>query len=97
MALPFDDWVFNLWSTWLSIILRVDLSELQVRAYRVALREREFSNRDVIYCCQFFEANAIHFPMMSDWLRCPDLPRVSEAPNPAGLGKFPRPQRRWME
>ncbi len=89
MALPFDDWVFNLWLTWLSIVLRSDVSELQVQAYRVALRERKFTNQDVIYCCGFFEENSTYFPMMADWLNCPDLPRVRDQPVEAGLGKKP--------
>lgn len=75
---PFDDWVFNLWSTWLSIVLRSSVTELQVQAYRVALRERKFTNKDVIYCGGFFEENSIYFPMMADWLSCPVLPRVED-------------------
>ncbi len=99
LALPFDDWVFNLWSTWLNIVLRSDVSELQIQSYRVGLRQRNFTNKDVIYCCRFFEENLTYFPMMSDWLNCPDLPRVSETAVP-GLGRpgrFPRAPGRWSE
>ena len=97
MLLPFDDWVFNLWSTWLSIILRADISEIQVTAYRAALRERKFTNRDVIYCCQFFEGNSIYFPMVSDWVTCPDLPRVQEHDRVLVPTKPQRPPWRRLE
>ena len=74
LAEPLTDWFFFLWMTWLNILFRSDLTELQVRAYGSAFKERSFTNKDFVTCCRWIEDNLFRFPMLADWVNCPELP-----------------------
>lgn len=81
LAEPLEAWLFDLWWAWLAEIFRFDATESQCAAYLSALRERRFTNKDVILAGRWFEENNYHFPFVAGWLQCPDIPRNSERPN----------------
>ena len=74
MAEPLDDGVLDLWMSWLNIIFRADITPEQNAAYRAAFKRYGFTNGDVMKCGRWIEANLFRFPVLADWLQCPDLP-----------------------